>query len=777
MFRSSSIRNLLVFSALCALSVHAPAVEQKGGPVSLDRDIKPVLEQYCFSCHNAEKTKGDLNLVDIAKNPKVAEHRDIWNKVIESLESGDMPPEKKPRPDDKQKGLVLNFLDGELTKLDCTAEKNPGRVTIRRLNREEYKNTVRDLLRVDYYPQDFPNDEVGYGFDNIGDVLSLSPMLMEKYLAAAEEIAQKAIIAGPSQAQVHKYKGNQLQATSNDGRPDDDGSFLFQSNSEGVRHLDFPATGEYILRVRAYGDQAGTEPCKLVVRLDGKDQAEIDVPAKRGAAKVYEVKLEVVKGGRKLGLAFVNDFYDDKNPKKELRGDRNLYVEAFELQLPNTAEALPASHRALITKMPAPGEERAAARELLRPFVEKAYRRPIKEGELERVAAFVDLALKNKSSFLEGMQVAVQAVLCSPQFLFRWELDPGKALPGQVRELNDFEVASRLAYFLWSSMPDEQLFILSRKGELLKNGNLQKQVTRMLADWKARNFVNNFAGQWLQIRNIWEIVPDPKTFPKWTDDLRGLMKEETERYFEAVMKEDRNVLDLLDSDFTFVNERLAKYYGIPGVSGSEFKRVSLPAGSPRGGVLTQGAVLLTTSTPTRTSPVIRGKWILEQILGTPPPPPPANVPPLNEQSQVSQSAPLRVRLSQHSEKVECAGCHKRMDPLGFALENFDATGAWRDLDGKFPIDASGKLPDGKSFRDIRDLKRILKSSPQFVTSLSEKLLTYALGRGLDYSDQCSIRAVVEKTKASELKFSGLINAIVTSDPFLKRKTAEGLTKN
>jgi hypothetical protein len=605
----STTAKFFAASLLCVAAVDGWAA----GPVSLDRDIKPLLQQYCFDCHNDKKAKGDLNLVDVAKNPKLVEHRDVWTKVLEAMESGDMPPDKKPRPSDQQRGLVLNFIDGELSKLDCKTEQNPGRVTIRRLNREEYRNTIRDLLRVDFFPQDFPNDEVGYGFDNIGDVLSLSPMLMEKYLAAAEEIAGKAIVAGPAKPVVRKYKGNQLQPGNKEVRADDDGSFIFASQGEGIRNLEFPVKGEYRLRVRAYGDQAGADPTRLGITIDGKEVQAIDVPASAGHAGTYETKFSVDRAGwRKLGFAFLNDYYDLKNPDPKLRGDRNLYVESFELELPPGDASLPVSHRGLITKMPEPGQEGAVARELLRPFLERAYRRPVQDAEVQRVAGFVDLAMKNKSDFLEGMQVAVQAVLCSPQFLFRWELDPGAALPGQVRELNDFEVASRLSYFLWSSMPDEQLFILARKGELLKNGNLQKEIRRMLGDWHARALVNNFGGQWLQIRGIYEIAPEPKVFPRWTDDLRGMMKEETERFFEAIIKEDRNILDLLDSDFTFLNEKLAAYYGIPGVKGSEFRRVTLPAGSPRGGVITQGAVLLATSTPTRTAPVIRGKWILER---------------------------------------------------------------------------------------------------------------------------------------------------------------------
>jgi hypothetical protein len=603
-------------------------------------------------------------------------------------------------------------------------------------------------------------------------------MLMEKYLAAAELISKKAIVTGTEKPLVKPYKGKDLISQSKTAAtPNEDGTMTYGTNGLAERMLDFPVTGEYILRIRAGGDQAGPDPVKMGILIDGKQIQLVEVKAQPKKPEVYELHGSFVRGQHRFGVAFLNDYYDQTNADPKLRGDRNLYVEAFELQCPPGTASLPVSHKRIITKMPEPGQEKAVARELIRPFLERAYRRPVTDAEVERIGSFVDLALKNKGSFLEGMQVAVQAVLCSPQFLFRWELDPGRAQPGEVRDLNDFEVASRLSYFLWSSMPDEPLFALAKKGELLKGDNLRQQVTRMLADWKARALVNGFGDQWLQIRNIFEIAPDPKLFPRWSDDLRGMMKEETERFVEAIIKEDHSVLDLIDANFTFLNEKLAGFYGIPGVKGAAFQRVELPANSPRGGVITQGAVLMATSTPTRTSPVIRGKWILEQILGSPPPAPPADVPPLNEQSTVNQSASLRERFTAHSKRPECATCHTRMDPLGFALENFDATGGWREKDGKFNIDARGTLPDGRDFDGAPGLKKILKSGDKFVATLSEKLLTYALGRGLDLNDKPAVKSVVEVTKKGDNKFSALVTAIVTSDPFLKRKVADALTAN
>ena len=758
--------------AICVAltSCFVQGVARAEGPVTLSEHIRPVLEKYCFDCHNDKKQKGDLNLVEFADKPTLAENRKIWEKVAEQLDSREMPPEKKPQPSEEQRDVMLRFIDGQLSKADCTTGKNPGKVTIRRLNKEEYRHTIRDLLGVNFSPEDFPNDEVGYGFDNIGDVLSLPPMLMEKFLAAADEIARKAIVvdAVPKPWQM-RIRGDKLASSNEWVQPMDNGVMGFHREGEGTLSLDAPEKSEYTFRVRAYGELAGPEPPKLALRVNGKDVQVFDV-TNTDRKVIYEAKAVLERGAQKVSLAFLNNYNDQTNADPKLRGDRNVFVSQVEVTGPMLPlPALPESHKRLITRMPQAGGEHACAVELLGAFAQRAYRRPVADAEVARLAGFVDLALKSGGTFLEGMQVAVQAALVSPHFLFRWELDPEALQPGGVRELTDWEVASRLSYFLWSSMPDRELFALAEKGELRKSGNLEKQVTRMVQDWRARAFVDNFAGQWLQIRNLWETSVDPDAFPKWDNSLKGAMKEETALFFEAVMKEDRPVTDLLDADFTFLNEKLARWYGIEGVTGEKFQRVTLPKDSQRGGVLTQGSVLLATSTPTRTSPVIRGKWILEQLLGTPPPPPPPDVPALAEQKQVDQSASLRQRFELHRSATECAGCHAKMDPLGFALENFDATGRWRDTDGKFPIDASGKLANGTKFTGARDLKQVLKANKNFVRSLTQNMMTYALGRGLEYYDRCAADAVIAQASGQGYKFSAIVTGIVTSEPFLKRK--------
>ncbi|HET6409982.1 MAG TPA: DUF1592 domain-containing protein, partial [Chthoniobacteraceae bacterium] len=463
-----------------------------------------------------------------------------------------------------------------------------------------------------------------------------------------------------------------------------------------------------------------------------------------------------------------NDYYDaSKN------ADRNLWIHGVEIVGPINASApdFPESHKALVTRMPNAGEEQAVAREILEKFAKRAFRRTVSDPEVNRLVGFVDLAMKNGGTFLEGVQAAVQATLCSPQFLFRWELDPSAISQGEIRNLTDFEVASRLSYFLWSSMPDDELFALAERGELLKNGNVEKQVARMVKDSRSRALVENFGGQWLQLHNIYDVDPDPKKFPNYSYQLREDMKRETLAFFEALMKEDRSILDLVDAKFTFLNERLARHYGIQGVQGNEFRRVELAADSPRGGVLTMGSILMATSMPTRTSPVIRGKWILEQILGTPPPPPPPNVPALEGAKNIDPNLPLKKRLEIHRDNPDCAGCHAKIDPLGFALEHFDAIGAFRTKDGNAPVDAACKLPNGTELNGADDLKRVIKGD-RFVHTVVEKLMTYGLGRGLERYDKRAMETVVKQVKAADYKFSTLITSVVLSEPFLKRKTGE-----
>ena len=582
--------------------------------------------------------------------------------------------------------------------------------------------------------------------------------------------------AGPTKT----WNGEALHSTGSGLNWLEGGRLLASEGSVWTTHT-FPSAGRYTIRTRACGQQAGPEAAKLTFLVDDKPLATVDVTAVQSDPRVYEHKVTLAAGDHKVAIAFPNDFYDENNPDPARR-DRNLIVEWIEVQGPDRtpSSALPASHTKILFKTPKADNRDEVAREIVERFATRAYRRPLLPGELAKILKFVDLARENGDSFERGVQLAVEAVLVSPQFLFRVELGPrggqrrrNPGAPPSASPVTEFELASRLSYFLWSSMPDDELFALAKAEKLRQGDALEKQVRRMLQDPKAGALVENFAGQWLQVRNLKTVNPDRERFPAFDDALRASMQKETELFFEAVMREDRSVLDLIDADFTFLNERLAKHYGIAGVKGEAFQRVALKDGV-RGGLLTQASILTVTSNPTRTSPVKRGKWILEQILGTPPPPPPPDVPVLQEERDGPLKGSLRQRMEQHRANPSCASCHARMDPLGFGFENFDAIGAWRDKDGEYAVDPSGVLPDGKTFQGPKALKAILKTRDRdFVQCLAEKMLTYATGRGIEYYDACAVDKIVEATAADGFKFSRLVLEVVKSDPFQKRRREGG----
>ncbi len=777
----------LMFLALCAGLLPTFAAEGPGyalaaeagssslpvPDVSYEKQVVPLLKKYCFQCHAGAKAKSDLPLDEYQAEPAALKKRDIWEKVQDNLESAAMPPEGKPQPTDAERQLILNWIDVHALKTNCSGEPDPGRVTIRRLNRVEYTNTIRDLTGVEFTgAEDFPSDDVGYGFDNIGDVLSLPPLLLERYLAAAETIASRAINSGdPSQAPSQRFAAAKMQHTS--GGKQGESAHNLNSSGEVFSEIDFAKPGEYLLRARAYGQQAGPEPARMGFRLDNAQVHVADVTAIDKAPGVYEKQVQIEAGKHRVALAFLNDFYDEKADPKQR--DRNLVVESLEVLGPLGIDpvALPESHRRIIFCQPGEKTSADCARLILRAFASRAFRRPANDDEVERLVRLVALAEKEGDRFERGIQLAVQAVLVSPQFLFRVELDPQSSDPHAVRVLNDYELASRMSYFLWSTMPDDELLQHARQGTLRKGTNLEAEIRRMLGDPRSRALVENFAGQWLQLRNLKNLTPDKVLFPEFDEPLRAAMKTETELFFTEIIREDRNVLDLLDADFSFVNARLAKHYGMPGVEGDQFRRVALDS-AQRGGLLGQAAILAVTSNPTRTSPVKRGKWILENLLGAPPPPPPPGVPELNEEKDKVLTGSLRQRMEQHRENPSCAACHQRMDPLGFGLENYDAVGAWRTADGNFPIDPAGVLPGGRSFKSPAELRAILKSMPvEFRRCLAEKLLTYALGRGVEYYDKCAIDHILSGMDRRQNKFSALVLEIVNSDPFQKRRSKRG----
>jgi hypothetical protein len=743
-------------------------------PDTFKTQVAPLLQKYCIECHGPQKQKADLALHKYPDAASAIKDRGTWESVLEMIESSAMPPEGQPQPTAAERQLLIKSIESVLFNLDCDLPRDPGRVTIRRLNRAEYNNTVRDLLGVDFRPADnFPSDDVGNGFDNMGDVLSLPPLLFEKYMDAAEQVARAAVAAAsPTTASTQRREKNGLVP---EGGAKLSGN-IYSISSTGAVHadFDFPRSGEYALRAQAVAQQAGPDVARMEVRLDGKAKKVFEVRATREAPQTYELRLQVEKGKHRLAAAFINDYYNPtaKDPKDR---DRNLYVAFLEVAGPldvpvPSVNETPAVRRPLVIVQPGTGKSvKDAARETLNLLICRAFRRRLAPDEVDRFAGLVELAVGRGDSYERGIEVAVSAVLVSPQFLFRVERDADPNDPKAKHTLGDYELASRLSYFLWSSMPDDDLFALATKGTLHQDDVLQQQIRRMLADPKSRALAENFGSQWLNLRGLAEVSPDPQQFGSFNDQLLGDMRRETEMFFEAVMRDDRSVLSFLDGDFTFVNERLARHYGMTGVAGEQFRRVSL-AGTQRAGVLTQASVLTLTSNPTRTSPVKRGKWIMENILGTPPPEPPADVPLLEDTQKAAPNASLREQLELHRKDPNCAVCHRQMDALGFGFENFDPIGRWRDRDGKFAIDASGTLPSGDKFSGPIELVKILKQrKAEFGRSLTEKMLTYALGRGLEFHDRCAVDKIVGELEKNDYRFSILVSEIVNSEPFRMRR--------
>lgn len=727
----------------------------------------PFLAKHCYACHGPKKQSADLTLERKFDQKAIQEDREIWENVLEMVRSGEMPPKGKSRtrPESSEIDPALQAIETALAQFDCTNTRNPGRVTLRRLNREEYNNTIRDLVGVDFKPaDDFPNDDIGYGFDNIGDVLSLSPLLLEKYLIAAESIMDRALVVteptkpsksrldirfSPRLGESRRFFGNLLHSR---------GAF----NSET-----FLEEGDYVVQIQVFGQQQDDEPVRAAIRFDREVLKEFEVRGNPRAPETIELNIRGKGRTGRFNVVFLNP-YQDPDVSGASKYRRLLYMRSITVDGPYnlTPPVLPASHQRIMAHREGV-PPREAAREIIARFATRAFRRPVKAEEVERLLALYDKAEKEGERFESSVRLALQGVLVWPAFLFRAEFDPPGAKPGNAYPVDEFALATRLSYFLWSSMPDDELFTLAGQGKLRQN--LEAQIKRMLLDPKSAAFVANFSGQWLTTRKLAYVVPDPKEFPDFNDELRAAMVRETELFFDAILRENRSILDFLDADFSFVNEPLAKHYGIAGVTGKEFRRVSLPPN--RGGVLTQASVLTLTSNPTRTSPVKRGKWVLDQILGTPPPPAPPDVPNLDEEKRLSGS--LRKVMEQHRENALCASCHRRMDPIGFAFENYDAVGAWRDKDGSFAIDPSGVLPDGHSFQGPSQLKTLLRSQKEgFRRCLTEKMLTYAIGRGLEYYDRCAVDAILEALDKDGDRMTTLVVEVVKSEPFQMR-TATG----
>lgn len=674
-----------------------------------------------------------------------------------------MPPADARRMPAPIRAKLVKWLQELAPDGDCDSPANAGKVVMRRLNRNEYRHTVLDLTGVHYAPAtDFPGDDVGYGFDNIGDVLSLPPSLMEKYLAAAEEITAQAVWS-PDPAETWELQGSPKNF---------EGAEVFGGGSDLSMYfngtvtwtVDVPFPGTYTLTLSASGDQAGRDPVAAEVSLNGKRHrltiGETEPTEKR-------IRQTLPRGRHRIDISFLNDHYVPGG------ADRNLYVHHAHLrgvaatENDSPPDPLPASHRRLLFRQPGDGVSADTATEqVLARFASRAYRRPVTRGELDRLTTLAADVREDGGTFERGVQVAMQAILVSPYFLFRVErprrVETGRPMP----RINDYELATRLSYFLCNSTPDNQLLLLAHRGRLGDPKVLADQVRRLIADPRSDRFIEDFTSQWLQLRQLRNAQPDRTEFPQFDEALRQSMYQETVRFVGDLIHEDRPVTHLIEADFSFLNRRLATFYGISGVKGDQFERVRLQD-SRRGGLLTQASMLTVTSNPTRTSPVKRGKWVLDNLLNTPPPPAPPGVPTLEESTT---AASVREQMKLHRRQPTCSACHQVMDPLGLTLENFDPIGRWRDQQDGSPIDATGSLPDGTALDGVAELRALLVGPRRetLIRGVAEKMLTYALGRGLEPYDRCAVDQIVARTHDGGDNFHSLILAIVQSDPFQKQ---------
>ena len=758
---------------------------------------KAVVDKYCVVCHNDKARTGGLSLqnADFVNVPAGAE---TWEKVIRKLGVGAMPPQGMPRPDKATLSGVAQYLETSLDQA-YAAKPNPGRAIMHRLNRAEYANAIHDLLALDIDATALlPPDDESSGFDNIADVLKVSPSLMERYLSASWNISREAIgdkrIA--ANTAVYRVRPDLSQDQHIEGLP------LGTRGGILVQHT-FPLDGEYVIKLRMWRNtfdlmRGMEDPHEIEINLDGvrigavtiggRDDfirmaanpgvfgADLDqrltvrVPVKAG---VHAVSADVVLRSHAFKDDLVKPFLRTTVDGLDITGDPSVDRLTVEGPFhPTGAGETPSRDRIFVCRPAEAQDELACARKILSTLARRAYRRPVTDTDLETLLSFYQRRRNENGNFDAGIESALQFILASPEFLFRIEEDPAGVPADTAYRLGDLALASRLSFFLWSSIPDDQLLNLAAAKKLHEPAVLEQQVRRMLADPKSNALVTNFAEQWLFLRNLKSSAPNLDAYPDFDDNLREAMKQETELFFSSIIHEDRSVMDLLNADYTFLNERLARHYGIPGIYGSQFRRVHIDD-ERRRGLLGQASILTVTSYPARTSPVQRGKWILTNILGVPPTPPPPNVPELKDNGEGSKPLSVRERMELHRANAVCAGCHKVMDPIGFALENFDAIGRWRNTDDGAKIDAAGTLFEGSRVDGPVALRKMLASRPEvFVGVMTEKLLTYALGRGLDYSDMPTVRKIVRDAGANDFRFAALVNGIVNSPQFqMKMKKA------
>jgi hypothetical protein len=821
-FMASCLRGVPAFFAAIGMGLSAGASESPAE--AFESEIGPVLKEFCYDCHGEGASRGNVVFDQFQTHDQRLAHTDLWLRVLKNLRAGLMPPEKKPRPSPEQLARIEDWIKGEVFRID-PAHPDPGRVTLRRLNRVEYRNTIRDLTGFDFkVEEELPPDDTGYGFDTVGDVLTMSPLLLEKYMQAAETITVAAVPRTPWVVAEKLIPGADFRASEGKARGD---RLSFYDEALVTQTFTAPHSGDYRihLELQVLG-QFDFDPgrCNVVFSADHRELLERELGWQNGARFSFEFDQAWEAGEHALALAL-----KPLTPASEKRNSLDLRIVSARIEGPldRSHWVRPDGFELFFDRDPPAETEgrRAYAREVLERFATRAYRRPIDTATLDRLVALAEAVYSQpEKQFEDGIAQALVPVLASPRFLFRIEAALEPDTPREHPQIDEYALASRLSYFLWSTLPDEELFRMAARGELRKN--LQAQVRRMLADRRSEAFVENFVGQWLQVRDLEGIdinarivlardsgeekeierrrtrirelfaIPEDQRTPEQRAELRELfqrrrrnngpeveldrelrrsLREETERTFAYVLREDRTVVELIDSDYTYLNERLARHYGLTNlnIEGPDLRRVSLPEDSPRGGILTQGATLIVTSNPTRTSPVKRGLFVLDNILGMPPPPPPADIPPLEdaEKEFEDRQPTLRETLAVHRANPLCNSCHNRMDPLGLALENFNALGMWREQERNQAIEPSGKLITGEPFGDIRELKRILSTRHHldFYRCLTEKLLIYALGRGLEYYDVHAVDQIVTRLEREDGRFSALLMGVIESAPFQRRR--------
>ena len=753
---------------------------------------RALLDRYCVTCHNQRLERGGLTLDD-KDVTNLSATPEVWEKVVKKLGSGIMPPMGRPRPDEARQDDFVAWLE---TGLDdaAAAQPNPGRTaTFHRLNRAEYRNAIRDLLAVEIDADDFlPADDSSYGFDNIGGVLRMSQALLERYLAAARTISRLAVGSPPPALVSVTYRTTQ----------DEQQHARLERLPFGTRggilidHV-FPLDADYDIKVELAGARSLRDPQQLEISVDGEQVGLFNLGEPESAATQnryttrsaeLDIHVPVSAGPHEVGVTFYRNPHvlveQTREPFPNPRTSGNTggpggaqpFVTSVTIAGPHDARGpgdTPSGDRIFTCRPSNPSDEATCARTILAGLARRAYRGPVDDEALQVLLTFYEDGRASGGSFEAGIELALRRLLVSPEFLVRIEADPTTVARGAAYRIDDVALASRLSFFLWSSIPDDELLDLAEQERLSEPAELERQVRRMLADPRADALTENFTGQWLQLRNLAiSIRPGSRYAVDFDETLRRALVRETELFFNSIVREDRGVVEILMADYTFLNERLADHYGIRGVQGSHFRRVTLPAGSARRGLLGHGSILTLTSHAIRTSPVLRGKWILDNILGTPPPDPPPNIPALDDQTTQAKRPTLRERMSAHRANPVCASCHNVIDPAGFALENFDAIGRWREVDTSFnAIDASGALPDGTPFDGVVELRQALTRRPErFVNTITEKLFTYSLGRGLEPYDMPAIRKIVRDASSDDYKMQSIIIGIVNSYPFLNRRT-------